>query len=245
MNGGVTFDQVRANSPQYGGFVNGAFGQTLIQEFRSNVQHPFDRIFFLNTANLGGQKLTFFQTPVSGSYTVLNGAAYTKTAEDTNWDQANQAQYSYLLTGMHLKLQNLEYQAFQASPLDLSTWSDSVKAMLEDMSVALIMEDNVIMRQKAVQIPEGNALYGSVATTGTGAAAATQSTLSVVSNGFPSASNIFSFGNQALWIPKGSRFNVQTTFGASSTTAAFAYKPTTQKMFLEIRFQGIKFQMPT
>ncbi len=240
---GVTPAQLAAGGKDMAGFINSAVGAGLINSFRSNVQHPFDRVFFRNTADLAGQKLTFFQTPISGSYTVLNSTtSVTKTAEDTNWDQANQAQYSYLLTGMYLKVQTLEYQSFQASPNDLSTWSDTLRALLEDSSVQIVMEDNIMMRQKAIHIPEGNAVTGVTGVTGTAAAPQTQGSQPNVSNGFAAASNIFGFGNMALWVPKGSRFN---TFGASALTASMAYKPAANRIFAEIRYQGIKFQMPS
>lgn len=244
MNAGVTAQQVMSGDKSLGGFINNAIGQTLLNAWRSNVQHPFDRIFFRNTSNLAGQTLTAFQVPISGTYNVLNGAGtqITKTAEDTNWDQANQAQYSYLLTGMYLKIQTLEYQSFQASPNDLTTWSDTLRGILEDSSVQIVMEDNIIMRAKAVHIPEGNAVYGNSAATGTAASPQSQPN---VSNGFASASNVFGFGNMALWVPKGSRFNTTLKFGDSVLAASMAYKPAANRIFAEIRYQGVKFQMPT
>ncbi len=234
-------------SQQAIGFVPAAMvGAGLAGNMRGNVQHPFDRVFFYNTSNLAGQILTFFQTPIAGTYTVLNGAPtqYTKTNEDTNWDQANQAQYSYVLTGMYFKVQTLTQQSFLASPSDMSTWADYLRALVEDSSIKIISEDNILMRQKTVHIPEGNSVQGFSNPTGTPAANAVVAQ-PVVSSGAGFASNFFSFGNMALWVPKTSRFNVTLTFGASLLANNAVYKPVNSSppvIFAECRFQGLKIQ---
>lgn len=223
------------------GWISTAVGSGLMNTLRSNVQHPFDRIFFRNTSNLDGQTLNFFQVAVGGNYNILNGGGSqrTKTQEDTNWDMANQAQYDYLLTGMYLKVQNLTQQPFVASPNDLTSWPEYLKTLLEDSSVSIMVEDNVLTRQKAVHFPEGNAITGALGVTGTNETPIGQN---IVSNGLPAQSNIFGFGSMALWIPKGTRLNVALKFGQSQLTANAAYKPASDTIFAEVRFQGVKFQ---
>jgi len=223
-------------------WISDAVGAGLLNQFRGNVQHPYDRIFFENDANLAGNTLTFFQVPISGSYNVLNsGTTWTKTLADTNWDMANQAQYTYLLTGMYLKFGTLTQQSMLASPNDLTTWPELLRALCEDSTVEVVSEDNILMRQKCAHIPEGNSVSGAVSLTGTPANAALVGQ-NVVSNGVAAAGNVFGFGRMALFVPKGTRFNVNVKFGASLLTASAAYVPTTPKIFCEVRFQGIKFQ---
>lgn len=224
------------------GWVNDAVGAGILNQERANVQHPYDRMFVRNDSNLAGNTVTFFQVPIAGSYTILNSAVqHTKTLADTNWDQANQAQYSYLLTGMYFKVGTLDQQMGLAAPNDLTTWPDLLRAILEDSTLEIVSEDNTLMRQKAVHVPEGNATYGVTSITGTPANAVVVGQ-SVVSNGLASAGNIFGFGRMALFVPKGTRFNVKWTFGASLLAASAAYKPASAKIFGEVRFQGVKFQ---
>lgn len=221
-------------------WISSAVGAGILQDFRSNVQHPYDRMFFQNDSNLAGKSITFFQVPINGTYTPLNAnSQLTKSLADTNWDQSNQAQYSYLLGGMQCFIGTQTQQSFLASPADLSTWADLIRVMTEDATIEIIAEDNILMRQKMNHIPQGNAITGVSSVTGTNATPIAQP---VVSNGVASAMNSFSFGNSAIWVPKSSRFNVKLTFGASALAASMAYKPTTPTMFAEVRFVGMKFQ---
>src|SRR5690349_3429676 len=83
-------------------WIDNSVGAGILARWRGNVQHPYDRVFFQNDANLAGKSQTHFQVPINGNYTPLNATTtITKSLADTNWDQANQAQYSYLLTGMY------------------------------------------------------------------------------------------------------------------------------------------------
>lgn len=234
--------QLLAAGKSGAGWISTAVGSGLMNTMRSNVQHPFDRMFFRNTANLAGQTVNFFQVPIGGNYNVLNGGGsqITKTQADTNWDMANQAQYDYLLTGMYLKVQNLTQQPYQAAPNDLTSWPEYLKTLLEDSFVQITVEDNVLTRQKAIHFPEGNAVTGALAS----ASGTVASTLgqNIASSGHPAQSNIFGFGMNALWIPKGTRLNVGLTFGASQLTADAVYKPAANVIFAEVRFQGVKFQ---
>jgi hypothetical protein len=229
------------------GFVpSAAVGPALSGAYRANVQHAFDRIFFCNTADLAQKSLTFFQTGVSGSYNILNAptVSRTKTAEDTNWDQNNQAQYSYIFTGMAFKFQTLTQQSFLASPNDLTTWPDQLREYNEDGSLQIISEDNILMRQKAVHVPEATAVTGFSGVTGTNASPIGQP---IVHNGAAWASNYFSFGQMVLWVPKASRFNVKYTFGDYAKAASAAYKPVVDSsnppvIFAEVRLIGLKLQ---
>lgn len=221
-------------------WIDNSVGAGLLRDFRANVQHPYDRVFVQNDANLAGKSVTLFQTPINGTYTPLNATGtVTKTLSDTNWDQANQAQYSYLLTGMYFGLYTQTQQSFLASPNDLSTWADYCRVMLEDMTVQIVAEDNTLMRQKASHIPQGNGLTGVVGVTGTNASPISQP---VVTSGVPAAANVFSFGQSSIWVPKASRFNVVVTFGPSALAASAAYKPTSPVIAVEARFSAMKFQ---
>lgn len=221
-------------------WIDNSVGAGLIGTYRSNVQHPYDRMFFLNTADLAGKQITLFQTAINGTYTPTNASTqWTKTLSDTNWDQQNQAQYSYLFTGMYFGLYNQTQQSYLGSPNDLSTWADYARVLLEDMTVQIVAEDNTLMRQKASQIPQGNGITGVVGVTGTNATPVSQP---VVTSGVPAAANVFSFGSSMIWVPKASRFNVVATFGPSAIAASAAYKPTTPTIAIECRFSAMKFQ---